>query len=64
MQKTERTREILTRGDRTAAKRLELPSFDEGFAELYFVKIDPETSRFIVEKRGDIHEDDSSPKGV
>jgi predicted kinase len=29
--------------------QLELPNFAEGFDELYYVKIDPETSQFVVE---------------
>ena len=32
-----------------ASKRLELPCHDEGFDELYYVQIDPETQSFFVE---------------
>ena len=35
-----------------ASNRLELPSLDEGFDELYYVQIDPETKVFLVEQWG------------
>ena len=33
-----------------ASNRLELPSLGEGFDELYYVQIDPETNAFLVEQ--------------